>query len=253
MNIQQHYLINLKRRPERLFGWLGAQHQMDFDFEKLTVVEAHDGAEYQTVGSLFMPVRDYFFQRGIDYRGSVKSESTDRLKIGLRCLLITRLIIFLHLEERINSDDYFMMWEDDVYLNYPYKDLIDVQLPADATMIAFHTPDPINHLKKHRTLPFRHGAHHIRAPQAFVFNKEGLSKILNLYRKERMEYDLEPFFSHYNNLPGLYSSEKNYAHLVHFSDLSSDIVPVKGALRQKKYPEIRWNTFSILNETKRKA
>lgn len=253
MNIQQHYLINLKRRPERLFAWLGAQHQMDFDFEKLTVVEAHDGAEYQTVGSLFDPVRDYFFQRGMDYRGNVSNENTDRVKISLRCLLITRLIIFLHLEELINSDNYFMMWEDDVYLSYPYKDLIDVQLPTDATMIAFHTPDPINYLKKHRMLPFRHGAHRIRAPQAFVFNKEGLSKILNLYREKQMEYDLEHFFKVYNNLPGLYSSEKNYAHLVHFSDLSSDIIPVKGALKEKRHPEIRWNTFSILNETKREA
>ena len=63
MNIEQHYLLNLKRRPERLFTWLGAQDQMGFDFSKLTVFEAVDGKSFSNAKE----ITDYGSHIGFSY------------------------------------------------------------------------------------------------------------------------------------------------------------------------------------------
>ena len=251
MEVKQHYLINLKRRPERLYAWLGGQAQRGFDFEKLTVVEAYDGTGFNSQRAVFEPVSDFLLERGLDYTTGFSPVEPKIDRRGIAGLLITTLCILLHQEERIhtlNADDYFLLWEDDVYLNCPYRALIDVQLPEDATMIALFTPPNLDHLKKHLTLPFRHGAKGVKPQRIFAFNKEGLTQILNGYRKERIEYDLELFFLRHPDLPGFYSSEKTYGKFVWFEGLYSDIAPWKTV--ERKDAQIHWNTWQLDSEAK---
>ena len=67
MEIQEHYVLNLKRRPEKLYAWIGAQWQMGFDFEKLTVFEAFDARQYKNLGDMLKKVGDYFFANQLNY------------------------------------------------------------------------------------------------------------------------------------------------------------------------------------------
>ena len=67
MKIQQHYLMNLKRRPDRLYAWLGAQRQMRFNFQKLTVFEAIDGTPFASIGEMAVFASQILSEYGFDY------------------------------------------------------------------------------------------------------------------------------------------------------------------------------------------
>ena len=247
MEIQQHYLLNLKRRPERLYGWAGAQYQRGFDFEKLTVLEVIDGSKYKTLKHLFERFYDYFYQNGIDYKKECLEQNeipVKQGKRGIRASMLTKLVLFLHLEKEAKPEHFFMIWEDDIILRQPYNDWIAVECPEDATMIAFHTPISMDHLEKHLTLPFRYGAAIHKSNQAFVFNKEGLLTILDLYRETQTVADLELFLHQHNDLPGLYSSEVNYMGEMNFEGAVSDI-SIEPKRRDRNIP--RFKTFSASN------
>lgn len=251
MNISQHYVINLKRRPERLYAWLGAQSQMGFDFSKLTVVEAFDAAAWHTWGDFFTEFFVYFHENGIDYSGLLGSRKNNtHAHYGHTFLGMTRLAIFLETEKHENDTDYFMMWEDDMCLKVPYEDLLACDLPSDATMVGLH--DHYGDSLRHPSKEFRVNPKALRVPQAFLFNKKGASTILDYYRETGDVLDLEHLISKRPDLPGLYTSVKNYTHPVFlkefYSDLIQDTSRIKRKIELDKGHVIEWNTKSLATE-----
>ena len=250
MNISQHYVINLKRRPEKLYGWLGAQSQMGFDFSKLTVVEAFDAAAWHTWGDFFTEFFAYFHENGIDYSGLLASRKNNtHAHYGHTFLGMTRLAIFLETEKHENDTDYFMMWEDDMCLKVPYEDLLACDLPGDATMVGLH--DHYGDSLRHPSKEFRVNPKGLRVPQAFLFNKKGASTILDFYRETKDILDLEHLIEKRPDLPGMYISVKNYTHPMFFKHFFSDLMDasrIKRKIELRKEDVIEWKTKSLAIE-----
>ena len=203
MNIQQHYLLNLKRRPERLYAWIGSMDAMAFDFERLTVFEAFDATNYRSIGEMLKETGKYFEKNGLDYRQEYNHIASDNKPYmnGLIANMISKLLMLLDIEKAEDPSVWFMLWEDDVVLKKHYQDLIAVQPPEGATMFAFH------------------------ANQAFAVNKEGAHSILEVYRKKSYLGELENFLRAHPDMKGLIISEKKFTRVIRLRDFISDIFP----------------------------
>ena len=228
MKIEQHYCLNLKRRPERLYAWLGCQWRARFDFSKLTIFDAFDAQPFEHIGAMLLDVKDIFMQNGLDYRKAFMNRNGSFDSKGLIGNMISKLLMLIEIEKH-PSDDYFMLWEDDIVLNRErnYQELISTELPSDATLIAFHSREKdkgkLHGLPKHPTLPFRKGTHGIKANQALMLTKQGAKTILDIYRQDTPLLELEFFIDRYRDLPGLWTSEINFADIVYIEGVESDI------------------------------
>ena len=230
MEIQEHYVLNLKRRPERLYTWLGCQWHAGFDFSKLTVFQAFDASEYPHIGAMLLDVKDIFLQNGLDYRKGFMNRLSSVEGKGLVGNMISKLLMLIEIEKH-PSDAYFMLWEDDIVFHRErtYQELISTELPSDAEMIAFHSREKdkerLHELPKHPTLPFWKGTHGIKANQALMLTKRGAKMILDIYRQDTPLLELEFFIDRYRDLPMLYTSDKNFADIVYIVGIESDIHP----------------------------
>lgn len=246
MEIQEHYALNLKRRPEKLYAWIGAQWQMGFDFEKLTVFEAFDARQYKDLGDMLKKVGDYFFANQLNYTKSYGIMQDEYGAMGYIGNMISKLVMLLEVEKQEETSTWFMLWEDDVVLQRQYQALIDIQIPDDAALIAFHSPERFadyTQIERHQSLPFVRGTPVIKANQALAVNKQGASAILNIYRDQKPLYELEQFFQRHQNIRGAYTSTENFAHLIHMRDFYSDIIPAE---KLEKHPSgIKWKKTSI--------
>lgn len=230
MKIEQHYCLNLKRRSERLYTWLGCQWKAGLDFSKLTVFQAFDAYQYPHIGAMLLDVKDIFLQNGLDYRKGFMNRLGSREGKGLVGNMISKLLMLIEIEKH-PSDDYFMLWEDDIVINRDrtYSELISTKLPSEATLIAFHSPERLNaqlqELPRHPALPFFKGTHGVKANQALMLTKQGAKTILDIYRRDVPLLELEFFIDKYRDLPGLYTSDKNFAEAVYIEGSESDIHP----------------------------
>ena len=147
---------------------------------------------------------------------------------GLVGNMISKLVMLIEIEKH-PSDAYFMLWEDDIVFHRErtYQELISTELPSDAEMIAFHSREKdkerLHELPKQPTLPFWKGTHGIKANQALMLTKRGAKTILNIYRRDTPLLELEFFIDRYRDLPGLYTSDTNFANVMYIAGIESDI------------------------------
>ena len=228
MKIEQHYLLNLKRRPERLFTWVGAQDQMDFDFSKLTVFEAIDGKNFANTREIAV----YAAQLGFKYLLDRVNEDEDIASRGILARNVSALVMLKQIAES-ESDGYTVTWEDDVILKIPYDAFKRLSVPKDANIVVFDgqfaMDDPERHLKVsdaaniHKRLPFYQGIIGYGFLRCYAVNSNGAEQLLKLHReKEKMCFD-GLLKQNYNVLPHLYTYIPRIMSLSYVSGVYSDI------------------------------
>ena len=225
MKIQQHYLMNLKRRPDRLHAWLGAQRQMRFNFGKLTVFEAIDGTSFASTGEMAVFASEILSKYGFDYflnHRNIKNVEQRNFWGNI----IGKLYLLGHILSE--HDGYAMLWEDDIVLQRPYNELISAEIPDDANIIAFHYPakKPKNRViqeTRHAELDYYRGCVSRGANQALCLNAKGAETILELYKSNASTLELEGFFLANPSIQGMYTSMKNFAHFCHVTNPFSDV------------------------------
>ena len=131
----QHYVINLKRRPERLFTWVGVQDQMGFVFEDITVFEAVDGKAFRNKRA----IAEYAVELGFDYWEPLlkgKKNIGHLADRGLTAGALSSLCLLREIADKDGSD-YTVLWEDDCVLTVPYTALKTIAVPRDADIVVF--------------------------------------------------------------------------------------------------------------------
>jgi len=173
-------------------------------------------------------VGDVLLENGFDYRHAYADKTDKFAAKGLIGTMISTIMMCLEIVDH-PSDNYFMLWEDDIVINRQktYQELISVELPSDATMIAFHMFEKNRHEiqghARHPTLPFWIGTHGVKTNQAIMLTKQGAQTILDTYRKDTPVLGFEMFFERYWNLPGLYFSDINFCESFDLAGAESDI------------------------------
>lgn len=130
MTIREHYLLNLRRRTDRLNAWLGWQHAQLFNFKNLTIVEALDGIEYATVGEVAAAGVELGW---LEFAPLTACEHTDT---KLRCLLagaIGGLQILKSIAE--DKKGWYCFWEDDCVLTVDFIDFLKTKPPKNAKVL----------------------------------------------------------------------------------------------------------------------
>lgn len=230
MNIEQHYLLNLKRRPERLFTWLGAQDQMGFDFSKLTVFEAVDGKSFRNAKE----ITDYGSRIGnLSYLADRNNNDPNITARGIVAGTLSALVMLKKIAES-GSDKYTVIWEDDAVLTIPYRAFALLSLPRNAniatfgSMFAWSNPEDCIEARKnaeiHKRLPFYHGVVGAGFLRCYAVNSEGAEQLLELHREKWSEhFSYEGLMLLNSRLPSLYTYIPEIIRLTCISGITSDI------------------------------
>lgn len=215
MEIVKNYLINLKRSPERLYTWLGAQDQMDFDFGKLTIVEAVDGKDFESVRSIFDYAADLGFTAWRDLDASHVSPI-----LGYIANTITYHSILYEIASANTPDtQYYLIWEDDWVLNIPWLSLNFTTVPPDAKVILplFHKVVIAEKMDVYKNepysewiFPYYKGCIGWGAQYCTTLNSAGAKFVFELMNERIGEGDggliyESLFMEHGEDIPGLYT------------------------------------------------
>lgn len=267
MDVDQHYLVNLKRRPERLFSWLGSMWSQDFPMDRLTVVEAIDAAEFPTVEALAeLAISEGFdyFDRVSDgvhyYHENISEDNQDFRARVLLAIVLSQLVTLKHIAEQ--GEHWSFMYEDDTVFRVPYLYVECLTPPPDADILTFHwgySPDP-KHVEIWKNRQYVPGD-----PNFFVgcigklfincvaVTPVGAKKLLDIHVEKGISHETsfeELVLYHYRDLKGLYTCshravDENYVHVDgeenFVSGVRSEYVDVS---RNKQY----WKTLKICSK-----
>ena len=231
MPIKQHYLLNLKRRPQRLYTWIGAQDQMGFDFSKLTIFEAINGKAFATVGEMAESL-SYIGCDLIDRQ--INNDNDSMIYKGLYGGLFSAIVMLLQIEAA-STDEYTVIWEDDAVLTEPYDVIRNIHIPEDANIITFGKgfDEHATHLVEkwdqreeylHESNIFYHGIMGCGFTRCYAVNSEGANQLLDLHRREPTSCYEGALMAHPDQ-PHLYTYAPDIVRLIHSSGFVSDIFP----------------------------
>ena len=116
--MEQHYLISLKRTPERTWSWVGTQSVHGFPFDKTTLFDAVDFLDYPTNGDLWeflVSVGVNFAKQGLEN----KEVAAQPLKSGALAVFASKLVLFKEIANM--PDGWYTIWSDDAVLTVPYR------------------------------------------------------------------------------------------------------------------------------------
>lgn len=243
MHIEKHFLLNLKRRPERLYAWLGAQDQMKFDFKKLTVFQAIDGKAFKNSQA----ITEYGADMGLGYLPERHNFDPNLASRGIVAGTVSALVMLKNVSES-GSDRYTVFWEDDAVLRIPYKAFAGLSVPRDANIVVFdhhfaHTSPDVSiqaedTSKIHARLPFYQGVVGAGFLRCYAVNAEGAEQLLALHREKWDEhFAMEGLVVRNSNLPNLYTYIPKIIRLTGISGVTSDI------FTDKNKP-VKWKTTS---------
>ena len=222
MKIDAHYLLNLKRSKIRLGAWIGYQESMGFDFSNLTVFEACDLTNYQTIGEIAKLYRQYLWEHGVSFPKHLDSRREGHREKGYYANLISKLLMLI-LIRNLKDGQWVMMWEDDVVLRYPYAELLRLEIPNTADMVCFHVGSLPNSYSKHEKLPYMRGCLGAKANQMLLINSKGAQKIIEIYQKKQLDYELEQFLAKNHKDLNAWTSIKSMGRFLHIKGNVSDI------------------------------
>ena len=116
--MEQHYLISLRRTPERLWAWVGAQSVHGFPFKDTTLYYGVDYLDYPTHGDLYQFLVDVgvdFAKKGVEN----KSFASQPLKDGALAVFASKWVLFNKIAQM--PDSWYGVWSDDAILALPYR------------------------------------------------------------------------------------------------------------------------------------
>ena len=116
--IKQHFLVSLKRTPERTWSWVGAQSVHGFPFDKTTLFEAIDFRDFPTNGDLYR----FLVNSGIDFaKQGVEKEpfASEPLRSPSLAVFASKWCVFKIIAEK--PDGWYGVWSDDAILTVPYQ------------------------------------------------------------------------------------------------------------------------------------
>ena len=113
----KHYVINLKKRPERLDFWRGYMAAFDFPIgnDHTRVIEAVDKDDFQNHAELFAYAREL----GFDWEYT-PHPVWERLSTGYTALRLTHDILLREIAY-LPEGEYHCIWLDDQVLNMDYE------------------------------------------------------------------------------------------------------------------------------------
>jgi len=176
----QHYVINLERRPERLWAWLGAQDRIGFPVEEVTVFYGVDAHAFGSIGEVIQ----YAKQHGlIDLPDKDPSDASFTLfgTTGLRL----SYDFLLRKIAGLDSKTWYVIWLDDMALRnvsqHPYEDFKNIlfNVPSDAKIIQVFS-DGNNVLEKHSQSPFLYGTTGRGFDHCIVVSPEGAERLIQI-------------------------------------------------------------------------
>lgn len=240
MKIKQHYLLNLKRRPERLYAWLGYQQAMGFDLPKLTVFEAVDGRSFEIQSD----IANFAHRLNLQMFEHARNNQDTSLKgRGLLAETVSTALILTEIAKS-KSDEYTVIWEDDAVLKIPYVDFVNINLPPDANIIAFdkfrsksphdqHLWD--NREKKIHNKNFYNGIVGPGFLRCYAVNAQGATQILSLPAKGN--YD--GVMMNNCDIPHLYTYIPNIIRITWISGIASDTFSNLHAIQEWKVMSLK--------------
>jgi len=225
----RHYVINLERRPERLWAWLGAQDRMGFPVNDVTVFYGVDAHAFQTIGEVIQHAKEHGLVDLPD-KHHLQSSPIDFGILGLRLSheFLLRKIMGL------NSDRWRIIWLDDVVLTRPYEHFKAAicNAPSDAKAITVNNQLQTisgKALEKHPQFPFYHGTVGHTANHCMAVLPEGAKKIVEIGKSglSSYEYVLQQFYlgacADHLDMSGIYTPEEKWVEHSFVDKIMSDI------------------------------
>lgn len=196
----KHYVINLKRRLDRLYAWIGAMDRHQFDFSTLTILEAIDASEFTDTRSYLEYIVSIGFSR---YQRHLKGNIELDYRTRACCSLKLAIDFILNKIAAEAEKSWSVLWLDDVVLNvdYSFFEQAILTAPSDAEVILFAKgimSEPV----AHETLPFYKGVVGNRGNYCMAVTPDGAKKLLsisatdfwNSYENLMFETDLDTSF-----------------------------------------------------------
>ena len=248
MNIK-HYVINLKRRPDKLWAWIGAMNCYGFPFQNLTIFEAIDAKEFASIDTLVefaakIRLEGYakLYKKIVDGKLPILKSQHFKNLIALN-LGITVLLKGI---EKQDDKDWHVIWLDDVVLDIVYtkfKELL-TNSPENAAAIAFnkiHKPDL--EILVHSSLLFYHGPYN-KFDHCFAVTSAGAGKIINIKKRRNLYHSWETVISY--KLSHKYQIDTSYMYTAvpnYVSNIGKLFIPVSDVYGTEQIK----NTYKIIN------
>lgn len=243
----KHFVINLERRVERLWAWIGAQDRMDMPIiEDVTIFYGVDAHMFETISEIIQHAKKHGLTDLPDKNPS-SANFTDLGALGLRLSYEFLLRKIAHLE----SDTWYVIWLDDVVLTRPYEDFKNLicNAPSDAKIITVNNRLSLSQgrrLKRSRQYRFYHGTVGNTADLCMAFLPEGAKRIVEIGENNKLVYYeavLENFYREKyadTDMSGIYTPAKNFARSNCVSRLMADIWvnPERAVLETMRYKEV---------------
>ena len=199
--VKQHYYICLERVPERYATWRGCQEAWEFEFKRLTWLQAVDVLKYPTKRA----VAEHLVACGLapHPRLSDTRWGCEPVDSAIHAYTASFMLAFHHIAEQPKGQDFwYVVWEADCVLNVPFRGFEkifdnDSERPADAEILLLSGPRTT--LKPHRSYVDReicetHPHFYVGCPgngasKCTGVKPEGAQQILDIFAKEPYAYD----------------------------------------------------------------
>ena len=242
MNIK-HYVINLKRRPDKLWAWIGAMDRHNFPLNSLTVVEAIDAKSFPTLQNLF----EYAIEMGFnDYKKILERMKREDLSFGkyvdaVISLKLSISLILLHISNQ-DEHDWSTIWLDDILLIEHYGEFQKMlQLAPKETKAIFPAKSKgweNRNITIHKGGNFYNGTIGNKSDHCLVINKIGADHLLKIGNRNLL-HAYETCMLHYPDQSNLFTYIKDITeHVEYYFPVSSDIF---GESKDRNLP------FKVLN------
>ena len=192
----KHYVINLKRRPDKRAFWLGWNMSRDFPIEDMTFIEAVDANSFVGVKEL----AEFMVEKGFSaYEELVSDPSSYTDPIGFMGLRVTHDLLLKKIAGTASPREHqSVIWNDDEVLINNYDHFQDfasrIALVEKVDVVGVPT-DPHRWIRggmrrwenrekrRHPTLPLYRGCVGSGYNQCMILNSQGAAKLLKVGAK----------------------------------------------------------------------
>jgi len=176
----EHFVINLERRIERLWAWLGAQKRMGLPVNDVTIFYGVDAHAFESIGEVIQYAKKHGLVDLPDKDPS-NASFTDFGALGLRL----SYDFLLRKITRLDSKTWYVIWLDDMALRnvsrQPYEDFKNIlfNAPSDARVIAARGAG-WKQLERHLQFPFFYGTTGHKWDHCIVVSVEGSERLIQI-------------------------------------------------------------------------